>query len=60
MRYYCVGILQGAIMANCHITTTDYTEAKTEAQKTNKNVYEFVKGKYFLRKIFYNPLRNLI
>lgn len=56
MKYYCIGILKGKDMTDCHMSTTDFKEAKDEAQKTNKNVYEFVKGKYFLRKIFHKHL----
>jgi hypothetical protein len=60
LKTYIIGILKGSEMTNCHMATSCIKEAKTEAQKTNKNVYEFKNGKYYLRKIFYNPVRNLI
>ena len=52
LNHYYIGLLQGAKMTNCHMITIDIKEAKSEAKKTGKNVYEFVKGKYYLRKIY--------
>lgn len=58
MKTYCVGLLVGGEMTDCHMATTDFKDAKKEAKKTNKNVYEVQDGKYFLRKIY--CLRNIV
>jgi len=59
LTYYCIGILKGQELTECHMATTDFKEAKAEAQKTNKNVYELKDNKYFLRKIFAKPVRTI-
>ena len=52
IKTYVIGILKGTEMTNYHMATSCFNEAKSEAKKTGKNVYEFVKGKYYLRKIY--------
>jgi hypothetical protein len=56
MKTYCVGLLKGSELTDCHMATSDLKEAKKEAKRTNKNVYEKVNDKFFLRKIY--NLRN--
>jgi len=58
MKTYCVGLLKGSQMTECQLATSEFKDAKKEAKKTNKNVYEKVNDKFFLRKIY--NLKNLI
>jgi hypothetical protein len=58
LKIYCVGVLKNGQMTECHIATSDLKEAKRAGEDTNKNVYEKIGDKYFLRKIY--CLRNLL
>lgn len=49
---YVIGILKGSKMTNCNTETTDLKEAKAEAKKDGKNVYEHVNGFYYLKAVF--------
>ena len=54
---YVIGILKGNEMTSCKTATSDLKEAKAEAKKEGKNVYEHVNGFYYLKAVFVkNPL----
>lgn len=52
-KIYTVGILVKGEMTECLMATTDLPDARRKAKEENKNVYEFVDGKHFLRKIYH-------
>ena len=56
---YVIGILKGSKMTSCNTETTDLKEAKAEAKKEGKNVYEHVKGFYYLKAVFSNKFQNV-
>lgn len=55
---YVIGILKGSKMTNCNTETTDLKEAKDEAKKDGKNVYEHVNGFYYLKAVFVKNFQN--